>query len=259
MLFHVEPPKPRRGRIVAVSNQKGGVGKTTTVVNIAAFAGLAGWKTLVIDNDPQANASSALGPVQGSGSASVTTVYQGQEPIPTDEPLVWLLPASPALLDDEQRLSRQDRGRYALQARIAAWKTEFDLILIDCPPSLSTLSTNALVAAEYLLLPLQCEYFAMEGLGQLLAYVEDLVQQGSDIRILGIVLTMYDRNNTMACQVDADLRAHFPTQVFTTVIPRDGVLATAPSHARSILSYDPLSPGGVAYAALTREVLCGLE
>ena len=258
-VFHVEPKQAFRGKILAVSNQKGGVGKTTTVVNLAAYAGLAGWKTLVIDNDPQANASSVLLPSSEPTQQPPGNVYSDQSPRLTDEPNVWIIPASAELIQDERRLSRQDHGRYALQQRLATLAPEFDLIIIDCPPSLSTLSANALIAAQFLLLPLQCEYFSMEGLGQLLAYVDDLHQQGSSIQILGIVLTMYDKKNTMARQVETDLRAHFTHQVFQTTIPRDGTLATAPSHARSILTYDPLSPGGVAYAALTREVLRGLE
>lgn len=256
-MFHVEPKQSFRGRVIAISNQKGGVGKTTTVVNVAAFAGLAGWKTLVIDHDPQANASSVLLPQPAP--QDLVTVYQGQIPLPTNEENVWLVPATSGLLDDELKLTRQDQGRHALRQKVLGWQQQFDLILIDCPPSLSALSTNALVASNFLLLPLQAEYFAMEGLGQLLAYVDDLQQQGADLQILGIVLTMYDKNNTMAVQVDNDLRLHFKHKVFQTAIPRDGILATAPSHGQSILSYDPLSAGSIAYAALTREVLRGLE
>jgi chromosome partitioning protein len=241
--------------VIAVSNQKGGVGKTTTVVNVAAYAGLAGKRVLVIDNDPQANATSVFLP--GGGDS---TVYAGQEPMATKEAGVWICPASAELIDDERRLSKQDAGRFALRRRMETFRATFDLIIIDCPPTLTYLPMNALLAADYLLLPVQAEYFALEGLTQLLAFLEDLrVDSGAQCDLLGVVLTMFDARHPLSTQVAAEIGKHFGKRVLGQPIPRDVALAAAPSHGQSIVSYDPLSPGALAYAVVTKEILRGLK
>lgn len=241
--------------VLAVSNQKGGVGKTTTVVNVAAFAGLAGKRTLVIDNDPQANATSVF-----ASGRSTATVYQGQDPLPTAEEGVWIIPATADLIDDERRLSKQEGGRFALRRRVEQLRSAFDLIIIDCPPTLSFLPMNALLASDRLVLPLQTEYFALEGLTQLIAFLDDLrVDSGATCDLLGVVLTMHDRQHPLARQVADEIARHLGSRVFAAAIPRDIALAAAPSHGQSIVAYDPLSPGALAYAALTKEILHGLK
>lgn len=237
--------------VVTVSNQKGGVGKTTTVVNFAAFAALAGKRTLVIDNDPQGNASSVLAPGAEGGS-----IYQGRSPLPTRQDKLWIIPASTALIDEERQLARQERGRFVLRDRLEPLKQDFDLVVIDCPPNLSFLPVNALLASDSLLLPLQAEYYALEGLTQLLAFLDELQSEwGSRIKLLGILLTMATPGQVLAEQVAGEVRKHFGDKVVKTVIPRDVALAAAPSHGQSILDHDPLSPGGLAYAAASKELL----
>jgi chromosome partitioning protein len=241
--------------VVAVSNQKGGVGKTTTVVNLAAYCALGGFKTLVIDNDPQGNASSVL-----AAEAAAASVYGGTQPKATRQEGLWVVPAAHDLIDQEKILVRSDKGRFALRDIIAPWRAEFDLILIDCPPNLSQLPTNALLASDHLLVPLQSEYFALEGLTQLLAYVEDLRHEVSaSIQLLGVLLTMYDGRHPLALQVEAEIRQHFVGKAFQTIIPRDIALAAAPSHGKTILDYDPLSPGGLSYLSAAKELIYGFK
>jgi chromosome partitioning protein len=242
--------------VVAFSNQKGGVGKTTSVVNIAAFCALAGKKTLVIDNDPQGNASSVLAE-RGVG----TSIYDGGKPLKTHRhDGLWVIPAGEDLIEQESRLSRKEGGHFLLRQAINALRSDFDLILIDCPPNLSWLPTNAFFAADQLVVPLQCEYYALEGLSQLLAFIEEQRSAGhTAIELAGILLTMFDPNHALARQVVGEIRQHFPTKAYVSVIPRDVSLAAAPSHGQTILEYDPLSPGGLAYLAATKEFVNGLE
>lgn len=238
---------------LAVTNQKGGVGKTTTVVNVAAFAALTGRRVLVVDCDPQGNASSVLAPPGSTGS-----IFSGATPVPVAgfDTLSVVPSGGTDLLDAEKRLVTTEGGRFALKQRLAAWKDRFDLVLLDCPPSLTLLPVNALNAASHLLIPIQCEYFAMEGLSQLLAAMAEIREESNpDLNIAGIVLTMGDPALSFSEQVAAEIRRHFGDQVFKTVIPRDVALAAAPSHGKTIAAYDPLSAGGIAYLGFTRELL----
>jgi chromosome partitioning protein len=240
-----------RARTIAVSNQKGGVGKTTSVVNLAAFCALAGRSVLVVDNDPQANASSVL-----ASDQSLPSVYGGGTPQDTMLAGLSVIAAGSDLLDEEHRLTRSDQGRLALRSILSHYRDRFDLIIIDCPPNLSALPLNALLAADLLLVPLQAEYYAMEGLAQLLTFVEDLRNGGgAGIELAGVLLTLHDEQLALARRVEADVRLHFGPKAFASVIPRDVALAEAPSHGQTILDYAPLSAGGLAYLSAAKELL----
>jgi chromosome partitioning protein len=255
-------PRPARQRVFTIANQKGGVGKTTTAVNIAAALSLQGLKTLVIDLDPQGNASTALGVDHRPGTASSYEVLIGEIPVqealqrsPHSERL-YCIPATIDLAGAEIELvsmvAREGRLRTAL-AELEQF--DFDYVFIDCPPSLGLLTINALVAAPEVLIPIQCEYYALEGVGQLLRNIE-MVKSHLNPRldVTTVILTMYDGRTKLADQVAEDVRAHFGNKVLRTVIPRSVKVSEAPGYGMTILDYDPGSRGALSYLDASREL-----
>jgi chromosome partitioning protein len=252
---------------VALANQKGGVGKTTTAVNLAVVLAGGGLRTLLIDIDPQGNATSSLGIEKRELAVTVYDVLVGG--LPLEEALVAgvrarldLLPSTPALAAAEVELvpvaGREHALRRALEAG-AARSDAYDLVLIDCPPSLGLLTVNALTAVDAVLVPIQCEFLALEGLGQLIRTI-DLVkrQLNPPLDVLGVLMTMYDARTRLSAQVVEEVRAHFPDRIFRTIVPRSIRLAEAPSYGQAIAEYDPESRGAQAYRAVADEFLVRL-
>ena len=248
------------GKIIAVANQKGGVGKTTTSVNLSAAFAEMGKKVLLIDCDPQGNATSGLGIEKDGLELSIYDALINDTPM--EEIILQtqfgldMVPSVIALAGAEVELVNLDDKQYRLKKAVELIKDKYDYILIDCPPSLGHVTLNALTAADSVLLPLQCEFYALEGLSQLLSTVQLVQEQlNGDLRIEGLVLTMYDSRTNLAEQVVEEVKTHFPDMVYATKIPRNVRLSEAPSFGKPIFAYASSSKGAQAYMSLAEEVI----
>lgn len=247
-------------RIIAIANQKGGVGKTTTAINLAASLAALEKRVLLADIDPQANATSGLGVEKSSverGAYDLLLDGAGAAELilPVQLDRLFLLPSQIDLAGAEVEMASMDGREFLLKPKLEALRAQYDYIFIDCPPSLGLLTVNALAAADSVLVPIQAEYYALEGLGQLMGTIEMVKESlNPGLEIEGILLTMYDSRLNLAHQVGDDLRQHFPDKVYKTVINRSVRLAEAPSHGKPVITYDIGSPGAQAYLALAREV-----
>jgi chromosome partitioning protein len=253
------------GKILGVVNQKGGVGKTTTAINLSACLAIEGLNILLVDCDPQANASSGLGFPRDDNRHSIYDVLMGSSPaeqviLPTDVGNLWLLPGSKNLIGANVELASVEGRETRLREALASVRSNHDLVILDCPPALDLLTLNALVAADSLIVPMQAEYFALEGISELISTLERVrAAFNPTIEIEGVLLTMYDDRTNLAQQVTETLRDYFKEKLFKTVIPRNIRLAEAPSHGKPVAMYDARSKGTEAYFELTGEFLARNE
>jgi chromosome partitioning protein len=248
-------------RVISIANQKGGVGKTTTAINLAAALAASELKVLLIDSDPQGNSTTGVGVEKSQDSKTLYNILLGDTNLrdaitPTQFEGLSLLPADQNLVATNLDLVDSEDREQRLKNALADVRHEYQYILIDCPPALDLLTLNALVASDAVLIPIQCEFFALEGISQLMDTVDRVRDVfNPDLRIEGVLLTMYDDRTNLTRQVEADLREFFENEVFKTVIPRSIRLAEAPSFGKSILAYDPRSRGAEAYIKLAKEIL----
>ncbi len=256
-----QAPRTFKGRVIAVTNQKGGVGKTTTTINLATAMAACGKKVLVMDFDPQGNASTGVGLGYDQRARGTYEVLFGVDSLEavahtTRMPGLMIAPASVHLAGAEIELVNAERREFRLREAIANTALDVDYILIDCPPSLNLLTLNALVASDAVLVPLQCEFYALEGLSHLIKTIERVKRSlNPALDLHGVVLTMYDRRNALSASVEKDVRDYFGERVYTTIIPRNVRVSEAPSHGLPVLVYDMKCPGSQAYIQLASEVL----